>query len=463
MNPLLFLCAAAAPGDGTWTEQQVTVAAIERAPAVMAARLQLEAARLRKEQAQTLLLPRTRLGARYTRLSPIDNDPLVPLSLDLDAARAGAAQIVDPAARAVLGAQLEELAGLGGARIIIPENQFALSAELSHSASRVLLEILPAIEARGLEGEAARLQLEVTVADVALSAVDAFHLQVRAEASAQVATRAVEEAKVAAEAAEARLAAEAGTRPDVLRLEARLAEAQRRRAERLADLASAAASLRTLLGLETGPPLALATTPEAPIPEISDPVGVAFAARKELETLDRLVDAAWAGARAQQGAAWPDVGAAARLDHANPNNLFVPPGDRFRTSWAISAVVEWSPDRTVSALKAAEAARAEARALEAARDGLRDRIRLEVLSAEARYQAGQLSLEAAARAAAAAEAGLEATDRGYRLGVADVTALLTAQIALEEAQLAQVDAAAGLAVRRARWKRALGDPLAATR
>lgn len=439
----LVLLTASSDGDAL-TLQRMADLAVARAPQVHAARARLEAAQAGVAEAQAGILPRVQLNARYTRLSEIDNDPLVALSIDLDAARAGTAQITDPAARAVIGAQIDQLAGLAQGRIVIPQNQYAFSAQLDYPASQLFFEILPGVEARSKSATAAALDVDVVRNVVALEAMEALLGHARAQRALQVARRAEARAKTNLDAARARAEVGQASRPDVLRFEARSAEAQGAVAAREADVQRSAVAVRTLAGLPGQGPAELAasvfTAPESSTGDAATWVEKAYAERDELEALSERTLAGARAADAAAGAMLPTLAASARVDYANPNNLFVPPGDEFRTSWSLSAVLSWSPDGAWAAHKATDAARARARETRALMEALRDLVRIEVHEAHARRRAAEQGWAAAKRSAAAAETGYEAVREGYELGVFDATDLIDSELQLERARLGVIDA-----------------------
>jgi outer membrane protein TolC len=448
------------PGRG-WTAQRVARAAVERSPRVASARARLDAARAEAARAEAGVLPRARVAARYTRLSEIDNDPLVDLTVDVDAARAGIAQIGDPATRAVLGPQIEQLSELGGASIEIPQNQYALSAQVRYPVSQLFLEIIPEIRAREEAAEAASAETDVARNVAALEAIEAFYEHARARSALEVSRLAVKQAGVNLEAAEARLAAKTGTRPDLLRFQARLAAVEREKAERTAAVAASASAVRTLAGIDGEGPLPVGELLSTSIAGLAAEglVDRALETRDELRAVRRLVSAREAAAAAARGGAWPKLLADARYDYANPNNLFVPPGDRFRSSWSLSGILSWSPDGAWKATRDAARADAEVRAAEGQAGALRDLVRIEVTGAEARVAAARTALAASRRGLTAAEAGYRAIARGYALGLYDATDLIEAELQLEEARLGLIDAGVELRVRHARLRRAVGEHL----
>jgi outer membrane protein TolC len=139
--------------------------------------------------------------------------------------------------------------------------------------------------------------------------------------------------------------------------------------------------------------------------------------------------------------------------------LFIPPIDDFRTSWNVSAVVGWSPDGTWSASRAKERAVAAAAEAEQQRKQLRDLIRIEVVRAHAAYEASFESVRAAKRQVDAAEEAYAAKRRGFEVGVFDATEVIDAEVDVNRARLALIDAAARLRVRESALRTAIGEHL----
>lgn len=423
----------------------VAAAAVDRDPGVRAAEAHLESAGYRLEEARAGLLPRVEMSARYTRLSEVDNRPLVDLQLDLDGARGAAASVVDPAARGLWQQQLDQLEGLGSASIAVPRNRIGFSAEVRYPVSQLVFEILPAIEARGHRRAHAELQLRARRDRVGLSAVQALLTWVRAREVSSVALRSVEATGQAARGAKARLDAGTGSRPDALRLSARWAEARGQEALARAELARSSGALRVVLGWPATAPLELGFGLEAEQEPISDVVFEgALASRPELQALGEMVRAAEAAARSAEGGILPRLSASARVDTADPNPLFVPPNDGWATTWSLTGVLEWSPDGAWARSRAAESAWAEARAAAAELAAAEDRVRIELAEGRVRLRAALERWEATRSTIEAAREAHRAVRAGYESGVYDATDLIEAQLRAEQAQLQSIEAAIAL-------------------
>lgn len=447
------------PGE-QWTVERAIAAAVGTSPRVDAELLERDQADAERRVARAAALPRVNLSAQYVRLNEIENSPLVAVGLDIDAARAGLEQVADPAARTLIGGQLDALAEAGNLAIEVPRNRTSLRAELAYPVSQLFLEILPAIRARGRATEARELELEVTRNAVALDTVRAFYSHGRARSALAVADVSVRRAERDLKQAEARLRTAVGNRPDVLRFQARLAEAEAERAEREADVIASASQLRTLLHLDGDGLIAFADSlVEAPPLDqtiLARSLDEAWATRDELAALELLQRSQEHAANAARNSALPKLQFAAGIDYSDPNPLFVPPPDGFRTSYTVGGILSWSPDDSYAATQRAEGADLAAKRIAAQRLAIRDRIRAEYARARARYVSAFQVFRAAERQSAAAEEAYAARLEGYRVGLFDATSLIDSELDANRARLALVDAGTEIRIRRFALARAAG-------
>lgn len=455
---LLAFALLGAPPEGAWSVDRIARRAVERSNAVAAREADRDQAAARRDRAFVDVLPRGNLSFDYTRIGDIQNDPLVDLGVDLDAVAQDVAGVQDPAAQAALQAQLGVLQGLDGFAIDVPNERAQFTAELRYPVSALFLEILPALRATD-HAEAARgLQLKAARNDEALRAVEIYLRHLLAQQALAVARLTEEEAALDRDQAQGQLDAGLATEPELLRFEARLAEAEGEVASREADVAASAASLRALLDLEgTGP---LPAAEDVTRPELRGRLADLAPDRPEAEAAELLVRARRAETKASRGGAAPRLGVSAAVDVAQPNALLVPPNtDRFRTTWRLSAGLAWSPDRAATAWLKADEGRARQRRAEARLRAVEDEVQIEVATAKARRTAATKRLAAAERQIAAAERALKGRRAAYGEGLADATEVLAAERQLGEARLLRVRAGTQALLEDARLQRALGDPL----
>ncbi|MEM6730855.1 MAG: TolC family protein, partial [Myxococcota bacterium] len=244
---------------------------------------------------------------------------------------------------------------------------------------------------------------------------------------------------------------------------ARLAEAEAERAERAAAVESTANALRVLLHIDGEGPLAfeesLTELPDRDQALLSATLDYAFQSRDELRALELATRASERQASAVNGGAWPTLSIAGGIDYANPNPLFTPPIEEFRTSYTVSGILSWSPDRAWAASRRGNAAEAQVVSAREREASLRDSIRTEVVDAKARYRASFEIYAAAVRQTAAAEEAYAARKKGYEVGLFDATSLIDSELDARRARLALIDAGANVRVRRYTLARALGEHL----
>ena len=452
------------PGQ-RWSMGKVAARAIQTVHLVKAADNRVDQAAAATQEVRAAAIPRFELSARYTRLSRIDNAPLIPINVDFDGARMVLAQVQDPAARELLAGQLdvlEQVSSLG--TIQVPQNRYNFRASVRYPLLRLFVEILPGIRSAEYGEAAQRYEANVVRNDIALEVIEIYMDHARARGALAVADLALLQARENRDKAEALLRGGIGNRPDVLRFEARVAAAERGRAESWADAESTANALRTLLDIPGTGPLAFQEGfTEVPKPAVvearKDLVEAAWKLRDEMQAASALVRSRKYALRVARGAMAPAVGVEAGADYARPNPLFIPPIDDFRTSWNVTAVASWSPDGTWSASRAKERAAAVLAEAEEQRRQLRDLIEIEVVRAYVAYQASFESVKAAKRQVEAAEEAYDAKRRGFDVGIADATEVIDAEVDANRARLALIDAAARLRVRESALRTAIGEHL----
>ncbi|MEM8607679.1 MAG: TolC family protein [Myxococcota bacterium] len=451
------------PGQ-QWSMPRIAQRAVQTVHLVQAADDRLAPAVATTHETKAAAIPRINLRARYTRLSQINHDPLVPLDIDFEAAEAELAQVQDPAAQVLLGQNLQVLEAISSDSIPVPRNRYNFRAAVSYPLLSLFLQILPGIRSAQHGESAQRYQANVVRNDVALELIEIYMNHARARGALAVAELAVEQAEENQQQAEALLRGGIGNRPDVLRFEARVAAAERGRAESRADVESTANALRTLLDIPGTGPLAFQErfmeVPKRAVTESRDDlVEAAWKLRDEMQAAEALVRSRRYAVRVARGSMAPTLGVEAGADYANPNPLFIPPIDDFRTSWNVTAVANWSPDGTWSASRAKERAEAVLREAEEQRRQLKDLVRIEVVRSYAAYEASFESVRAAMRQVEAAEEAYDAKRRGFEVGVFDATEVIDAEVDANRARLALIDAAARLRIRESALRTAIGEHL----
>jgi OMF family outer membrane factor len=152
----------------------------------------------------------------------------------------------------------------------------------------------------------------------------------------------------------------------------------------------------------------------------------------------------------------PWVGAAAAVQPARPNQLFVPRTDSWNTSWTAGVNVTWQLFDGGKAHADQAAALAQADAIKSRLDDFDAVVRLEIRQRLLDLDSDRAAIAASDEAVAAATEALRVLGERFRAGVATSTDTLDGQIALLEAQLERTRLSAALRVAEARFRRALG-------
>jgi len=213
-----------------------------------------------------------------------------------------------------------------------------------------------------------------------------------------------------------RKAFEAGTssRADVLRVEAQLAAAEQIAVRARTLTVALERRLRTIMHASGAPAYAIGEPVDAdfvasgPSRDFERLAAEAEGARPEVRALDAGLASLGEQASATRGAAFPVLAVVGEVTDANPNLRYMPPPDRFQTTWSVTAQLAWAPNDAFAASAATRAVTARREALGAQRVSLVDGLRSEVASA---LQA----TEEAASAQKNAARGVQAAEESYRV------------------------------------------------
>jgi outer membrane protein TolC len=453
------LVAAMAEGPSL-TAAAAAERAVERSPSLEEARALAAAAERSVEEARLQLWPRLELTAQYLRVDgfpdgeiAVGGDPAA-----VEAARTLAGTVQDPAARALWLGQLDSQSS--SVVIEIPRNRLGLAARLTWPVSDLFFAVRPAIEAAEAGRRAREEGLRVTEAVLRRRAADAYHSLARARAALAVAQEAERQAVAQAAQIDAGVSAGFLTEADRLAGEARVAQARQGIAMARAGVATADAALRALLGDEDGPVYGIADPVLESAPaEIDDAAALtdaAHASRAELASLRASLDAQRAAGRASDAAAYPHLAVVAGADLANPSPYQIPPQQQFQPSWQAGVVLTWVPNDAAGAIVRGQRLASERAATEARIAEVERGIRAEVLQARAQLVAAQESQEAARVAREAAEAAYESRLAALRAGEATTSDVFGAEGRLNQARLAELDAAIQLRMARTHLAYATG-------
>jgi len=339
----------------------------------------------------------------------------------------------------------------------LPDN-WGLSARASlplYAGGRISGHIDAAVESE----RAAGLDLDASRRSVILETEDAYWRLLTARESERVIREGLGAFQAHLKDARNRERFGLAARSEVLAVEVEheRAELRRLRAENAAEVAEA--NLLRLLQLPPDAVVEPTEKLETPPPvheDLEALVQGALEARPEREGLLARVRAAEATVRVAQSTTRPHLGLTAGYLYANPNRNFVPPDEKWRSSW--DAGVEVSLRVFDGGRTSASVARAQANveALRQRLDDLERHIRLQVTSAHLEVRAAHVATRVADGAVAAGEESRRVSADRYREGVIPSSELLDAEIALLEAGLERTQALADARLAAAQLDRAVG-------
>lgn len=411
------------------TSDRAVTETIATSPDLRRTQALLEEARGGALRAMSGLVPQLDLIGRYTRLSPVDN-------------------------------QTFEIPGIVSLTFPSLTEQTSFDATLAYSFTRSLAQSLPAYRAAKKSKEAAKLQIQAELNDVAFDGRQAYYEYARAEAGLAVARFALEAAESQRQETQALVDAGSAARVDLMRVQAQEEAARVAVEDAKFGVQVAARALQTLMHTEELPTLGEDLSREvAVVPDETeaDLLERAYENRPDLLALLKYIDVTKHQLKSARGGAAPDVLARASAQYSNPNLRVIPQEQRFVATWEVSAVIQWTPNATVASSGRAHELRADLQRAAADLQLIKDAIRVEVAEG---FQ-GTLAAQAAI---VAARAGLESAREGYRVtreqleeGIVNTTDLLQAQAELIRAQVDLVESAIGIRVAHAQLKRAIGE------
>lgn len=449
---------------GSLTSAVVARRAVDTAPSIQAAQTAVAAVQSNVREVRAAIAPSLQLSARYTRLSPVNNDPLI-TGLGSEGASALVGGVDDPEARALWAGTLAQQQALATQRIPVFLNQVSVDAVVQVPVSQIFLTLLPRLQAARIAVDAERARTEVVEQRVRLQAREAFYEYVRGRALLAVSVQRVRDLREQARIASASFEAGQLRRSELLGASAQLAQAEAGLVGAEAAVEASAETLRALMHMPPETPLVPGEDLTAELAQqdlgLAALTRLAFERRPETRALRCGIRAEQHGRAAARGARYPTVGVSFGAQVSNPNPRFVPQRDRFDATWDFSVVMSWSPNQTVAANAQATAAAARAAALAADLAAFADALRSEV--------AGAWSADRAALARiVAAEAGVAAADEAFRTrqaeraaGEATLFEVLQAETALAQARFGWVDAAVNARIARSRIAYATSDAVPA--
>lgn len=435
---------------GGLTARQVTSRASSASHTVSARRAEVEAAAAGVDRALSAYLPRVTLSGRYARLS----DPGTSEASNIVVAPGSPAGPLPPGAPLV------------NAPLSFPvlRNQWSFQASLGVPLSDYVTRFGDLHTGARLGREASEHGLAASERAARAEAAIAYFTWVRARLSVLVAGRALDQAR--AHLADAKVAEEVGSvsHADVWRVKSQVARAELLVASTKSLSRVAEEQLRLLLGDPPDTRYRIGDDPRAlPVPIASASkaalFGRALARRPELAGLRAAATAKRSAARAERAAYLPRIDGFANYYYQNPSSRAFPQRDRFQSSWDAGLVATWVVSDIPGARAAAQGEEASARALDAERAALEDRVRLEVTRARQDALAADAALATTAEGLAAAEEAHRARRAAFQSGKATSTELLDADTDLTRARFESLGARIDARIARVRLAFALGDDL----
>ncbi|MEM6296610.1 MAG: TolC family protein [Myxococcota bacterium] len=458
-HPSIAPMSVSASAPQSYTADAFARRVVKRAPDVEAAQLRAEQARQAAAEVRTAFVPTLEATLRATRLFQPDNGSLVSGLPPAGSFDEGLAAIADPAAAGVLTGIVQQLEGLGDARLPVVRNQAALNLRLTIPISDVFTTIAAAHREAKAGAAAQQALVASSQAEVRLRALEAYYGYVRATSLLKVTEAAV--ARVSSQVTLVTSAQRLGTatQADVLAVQARQAQAEIDRIDASARVDAAADALRILAELPEGAALSTDALPglapiETSLPELQRR---ATASRPELDAAALSIDARREGLKRAKWDRAPKLALVGNVDTARPNPRIVPLDERFATTADASLVLSWSPNALLSGGPRVKAAKASMRAASADRDALARGVAVEVSGAYRSYEGAQAMIRQADAFVAAAEARYDAEAARLKRGAVTADTLVEADLEVTRAQAAQVDARARVHLAHAQLERAVGS------
>jgi outer membrane protein TolC len=312
--------------------------------------------------------------------------------------------------------------------------------------------------AQSLGEDAAHHQERATRHDVVLAVADAYLQALEAERMTALAADQVRTIEAHVERARRFLVGELIARNDVLAAEVRLAEARARQLQAQGGARLARANLAFQIGLPANEDV---WPEELPAPSVAAttarngaPPGGGSENRPELAAVRARVEQARAGVRVATAQMLPEVNAIFRMEHVE--GVYFQP----RNAWFVGAQLSWNIWDWGSSYYAIDAARAQARQVEAAETRAEEGLRLEAMQAEIELDTATAQLRVAHTTVTQAEENLEIVERRFEQQAATSTDVLDAQALLQATRMREASAEYEVLRARVRSRRTQGlDPV----
>lgn len=448
---------------GGLTAKQVADRALQSSHSVRSKQAELRATNASIRQTTIAFFPTLTLAASYTRLSPASAG-------FGDGATVGVLNqgplSVGPCPNGMGNCLLDsqgQSAQAASVSIIFPEDNYALSAQLTIPISDYITKLSYAIDGSRASRESARLAIEAEKLKVASEARILFYSWARSLAQVRVAEKSAERSRALLQDAEAAYTLGTISKADLMRLKALVKASELS----LMQAKTGQTLMRSQLGLvmeaksQESANFALgesvlaapATNVEGSLPNLVDE---AVARRLEIQALERATRATREGAGAARSAGYPRLDAFGDITYANPNSRSFPPAEEWNSSWALGVKATWTVNHAFTGSAASSELEAQAASLEAQRATLRQAVEQEVTAAYLERNTAREAISTAAEAREASQEAYRVAQDLYRVGRATTTELIEAEAELVRALSSELDAQITLHIAEARLWHATG-------
>jgi outer membrane protein TolC len=432
---------------GGLTADQAAQQAVATNPDILARRAEVDAAQAAVGQSEVAFAPKLNLTGSYARLSDFE----APLMGYAVAAPPGTpVGLVQPGTPFVNVPQ----------KFPVLVNATTAQAMLTLPISDYLLRLSQSYTGAKRSKRAAELQEIAQQLRVQADAKIAYYTWARATLSILVAEQNLAQAQTHLRDVTSSFDGGIASKADVLRVESQVASAQGILQKARHFLAVAEEQLRTTMhgpraSLVLGEDLSTALPALAPAltPELYEE---AVAHRPELQALENTELALRKQASSTRAGLWPRLNGFGEVTVANPNQRYIPPQDRFNTTWSVGVALSWSPNESVSTYAQAKGADAKVRQVVAQRSALADGIRMELASAVQAVLDADTSVATSTQGLASSEASYRVRRSLFQVGRATSGELTDAETDLLRAKLDAVNARVDQRISRIRFAHALG-------
>jgi outer membrane protein TolC len=400
---------------------------VKNSAALEAKQRALEGVDAQASQTMWAFSPKAKLGASYTRLSPVSL-AIVP----------------------------------GEPPFVLPENSYSFDASLSVPLSDYVLRLSHAQAGVDRARETAVFDRGATYASVDRDARVYYYNWVRSQAQEIIAAQNLEQAS--GHLKDAQNAFQAGL---LSKAEVLSAEVAKKNAELLVERSRnntelARLSLEVYMGDVPGQKYEIGEDVFAPnpalqsLPESAAAVREAERQRMEFKSLLAAERAYRERASLERVADYPRLDGVAGLTYANPNQRYFIPDDKFHTSWQAGVALTWTPTDIGGAEAARDVALARAAELAAQKRMVHDALRLEVDQALKAAREARFTIDVAGEALAASEESYRVRRELFRAGRATSVELTDAETELTRTRLQLADAHVNARVALVQLNHALG-------